>query len=133
MKKFGILFFLVLGSVALRAQEIEVSTQEIDFGVLRHGVDTQQTVRIWNRGAEWLVIQHVQRSCGCTGIDWPRRPLLEGDSLDLTVGYDTKRYGPFDKKLTILTNAKHTPAVEVRVRGRVLTPSEWAAYEAKAK
>jgi hypothetical protein len=78
--------------------------------------------------------------CGCTAttIDgkpgWPQEPILPGKSASIKVKYDTKRPGPFEKNVTITSNAKE-PSKVVKIKGVVeaapVAPATPATPDAK--
>ena len=83
--------------------------QEYDFGSFEPvGNDTLKThsFRFYNTGQQPLVILHVATGCGCTRPQYPKTPILPGDSGTVTVNY--KGYGQpvgrFRKSVTVYSN-----------------------------
>lgn len=53
---------------------------------------------------------------------WPREPIPAGGKNKITVVYDTRRMGPFNKTLTVVTNEPQANGNNfhiIRVIGRV--------------
>jgi len=67
-----------------------------------------------------LIISRAKGSCGCTVPEWPKEPIMPGESSVMTVRYDTKRVGAINKSVTITSNAVTNPTTVVRIKGKVL-------------
>lgn len=133
MKKF----FLSLAMVAFAAfagyaqegkavtggPEITVDKDVHDYGTIKKGANGTCEFNITNTGSEPLIISRAKGSCGCTVPDWPKEPILPGESAVMTVRYDTKRVGAINKSVTITSNATNKPTTVVRIKGKVL-PTE---------
>ncbi|MFU8843149.1 MAG: DUF1573 domain-containing protein [Bacteroidales bacterium] len=76
-----------------------------------------------NDGKEPLILSNVRSSCGCTVPEWPRQPILPGESEVIKVKYDTKRIGPINKNVQVYSNAKTSPVI-LKIEGRVLAPGQ---------
>ena len=104
MKKF--LFFLLAVTFGFVAQaqdkaEIKFVTEEIDYGTIKQGADGVRVFEFKNTGKAPLVISGASSSCGCT------------------VKYDTTRVGQIAKTILVNSNAKDTPTVALRIKGKV--------------
>ena len=125
--KTATLTILFLSSLLAFAQRVRVDTpdtlqnsttqnpritfyeQEYDFGSFEPvGNDTlkSHSFRFYNTGQQTLVILHVATGCGCTRPQYPKTPILPGDSGIVTVNY--KGYGQpvgrFRKSVTVYSN-----------------------------
>jgi hypothetical protein len=76
-----------------------------------------------NEGKEPLILSNVRSSCGCTVPEWPRQPILPGESEVIKVKYDTKRVGPINKNVQVFSNAKTSPVI-LKIEGKVLAPGQ---------
>jgi hypothetical protein len=73
-----------------------------------------------NTGGKPLIISQVRASCGCTSPDWSKEPILPGKKGFVSATYDPKsRPGPFNKTLTVISNAT-TPNVVLQIKGDVV-------------
>lgn len=100
---------------------ILVDKTEWNFGEVWQGTDVQGTIKIKNVGNAPLEIT-TKSSCGCTVPTKPKNPLLPGESDDMTITYNTtKRRGPANQRITLLTNDPTQPRVTIFVRGDVKT------------
>ena len=93
----------------IQTPKIEFTEREYDFGSFEPvGSDTlkSHSFRFYNTGQQPLVILHVATGCGCTRPQYPKTPILPGDSGTVTVNY--KGYGQpvgrFRKSVTVYSN-----------------------------
>lgn len=78
------------------------------YGTMTKGADGNYTFTFKNTGSLPLVLTNVKSSCGCTVATWPREPIAPGKTGEIKVKYDTNRAGPFQKTITVTSNAKTT-------------------------
>ena len=98
-------------------QEIKFETIEHDFGMVNYNVPAVFT----NTGTEPLIVQKPKSSCGCTiPFSWPKEPIMPGKNGTIKVEYKTNRSGQINRTVTVLSNAKSSPQVTLRVKGKVL-------------
>jgi hypothetical protein len=125
MNKFLILFTLVSCSLLVSAQSntskahMEFNTIIYDYGQIPYKGDGNCTFVVTNTGSAPLVINEVTTSCGCAAVDWPRKPIMQNESADIIIKYDTKRQGNFNKSIVIKSNADNTP-ITLEIKGTVL-------------
>lgn len=107
------------------AAKIEFKESQFDFGNLKEGPEAKHEFVFTNTGKEPLVIQACQPSCGCTAPQCPKEPILPGQSNKIVVIYSTAgRVGPFNKSITITSNAAENP-IMIYIKGHVKeTPPE---------
>lgn len=96
---------------------------EQDFGKVHAGTRINGTISITNEGSEDLLVARVRSSCGLMIPTWPDMPTPPGETLLITYRYDSDRIGPFERLITIHTNAWQKDLV-VRVRGEIIPPPE---------
>ena len=127
MKKFlffYFLFFLLAVTFGFVAQaqdkaEIKFVSEEIDYGTIKQGADGVRVFEFKNTGKAPLVISGASSSCGCTVPSWPKEPIAPGASGKIEVKYDTTRVGQIAKTILVNSNAKDTPTVALRIKGKV--------------
>lgn len=123
------LSFLLISAFALKAQdnaananpnaaEITFTSDVIDYGTIEHNADGNRAFTFKNTGKEPLIITNCQGSCGCTVPTWPKEPIKPGASAEIKVKYATDRVGPFEKTITVSSNAK-TASKILRIKGTV--------------
>ena len=64
---------------------------------------------IKNGGAELLVIQHLETSCGCTSVNYPKRPISSGDSAIINVHVKKQNVGFFHEVIRVYGNMQGSP------------------------
>ncbi len=153
MKKIALLFVVGLFGFGVQAQEGTSSTktsavaaekvdanapvfkfekETIDYGVIEKGADGQRVFKFTNVGKSPLIIANVKTSCGCTVPTVPKEPIMPGQTAEMTVKYDTNRVAPFNKAITIYSNASEAKKV-VFIKGTVKKVSALTLLERKEK
>lgn len=89
-----------------------------DFGEIAYSDSTVWIFEFENTGKEPLIISSAQSSCGCTTPMWTREPVKKGKKGFIKVQYNSKIIGPFQKNITINSNASNTPVV-LTIKGKV--------------
>lgn len=135
MKTFGLTLILALISVLNINHTIAQDSQQDgpviefvkvihDFGEVKYGEEAVCTFEFKNTGNAPLIISDAKKSCGCTVPSWPKEPIAPGATGKITVKYDTKRPGPINKSVTIISNATNEPTKVLRIKGHVLEKAE---------
>jgi hypothetical protein len=116
----AVLFVAMSGMAQTGGPAISVDKEVHDYGTIKQGANGACDFLITNTGTEPLIISNAKGSCGCTVPEWPKQPIMPGQSASVTVRYDTKRVGPINKSVTISSNATNSPEMVVRIKGNVL-------------
>ena len=89
-----------------------------DFGdILVSDGPVSATFTVTNVGEKPLVIYSVVSSCGCTDVDWTKKPLKAGEKGEIKATYKNDEGGyPFDKTLTVYFSEPKQPVI-LRLRG----------------
>ncbi len=98
--------------------QINFESKIVDYGEIEKGSDPLRKFAFVNDGTEPLVIKTAKGSCGCTVPDYPREPILPGESGVIDVRYDTNRMGQFQKTVTLSTNVSDQKIV-LTIKGKV--------------
>jgi hypothetical protein len=81
-----------------------------DYGVIPRGPIASHEFTFVNVGNQPLNIVNVTPSCGCTGVDWIKTPVLPGQKGWIKLGLKTiEQHGVFDKEVYIQSNAVKVP------------------------
>ena len=110
---------LVFLSSSASSQEITFISKIHDYGSITKNQDGRGIFRFVNTGDAPLVISQVKSSCGCLVPMWLRKPVQPGDTAIIGCRYDTKRVGPINKSMTVISNALNEPRLVVRIKGFV--------------
>lgn len=99
----------------------EISFEKLvhNYGEIAYGSNGDCEFTFTNVGSEPLILSNVQSSCGCTTPNWPKEPIMPGQTGVIKVHYDTTRTGGIGKSITVTTNGK-TDRVVLRITGTVL-------------
>lgn len=103
--------------------EIQFEETIVDYGTIEQGSEPYRTFTFANTGGAPLIIKNAKGSCGCTVPEWPRKPILPGESNEIKVRYDTNRLGNFRKTVRLTTNAGEESVV-LTIKGEVLKKEE---------
>jgi len=89
-----------------------------DYGTLEIGSPGNSVFKFTNTMKKPLVISYVKPSCGCTVANWTKTPILPGKRGYITLHYNTKIPGTFNKTITVRSNAKNSTVI-LRIKGNV--------------
>jgi hypothetical protein len=128
----GILAIVLMASFQLAAQATPTEGQPnpdskailtlesdiVDYGTIDQGGEPLRVAKFKNTGTEPLIISGAKGSCGCTVPNWPKEPIMPGESSQIEIRYDTKRVGAINKTVTVTSNdpaGKHI----IQVKGTI--------------
>lgn len=141
MKKIVFLFLIGFISFSAKAQQkttaenapvFKFKKEVIDYGEVEKGSDGTRVFTFKNIGKSPLIINDVRTTCGCTVPSKPKEPIMPGATGEITVKYDTNKAAPFNKAITIFSNASEAKKV-VYIKGRVKKVSALTLLERKEK
>lgn len=113
--------FILKGSFAQTVEPtISFEKDAHDFGSINEeNGKVRYDFQFTNTGGKPLIITDVRASCGCTSPDWSKEPILPGKKGFISATYDpTNRPGPFNKSLTVISNAT-SPNTILYIKGEV--------------
>jgi hypothetical protein len=116
---------IVLMTVGASAQGVLKFEKEThDFGKQNEGPIVTTKFMVTNTGKAPVVISNAQASCGCTTPEWSKEPIMPGATSEIKVGFNTSgRVGPFDKTITVISNAENGTTV-LKIKGTVIGKTE---------
>jgi hypothetical protein len=82
---------------------ITFEESEFNFGTVDAGAIVEHTYAFTNTGSEPLVISNAKGSCGCTVPDWPKEPVMPGQTGEIRVKFDSKNKNKAQKKKVTIT------------------------------
>jgi Protein of unknown function (DUF1573) len=97
--------------------------QTHNFGKVPQGIPVKYEFTITNNGTEPMIIQNVQKTCGCTVTNWTKDPILPGQSGMVSAQYNAARVGKFKKPITVTSNASNSP-MQLWFEGEVLAKDQ---------
>jgi hypothetical protein len=102
---------------------IEWIKTEHDFGKIKQNIPVTATFEFRNTSMVPLVIISVEPQCGCTVADYPKEPVKYGKSGVVSVYFDARNAGYFQKSVIVATNAEQGSTTLI-IKGDVVTPDD---------
>lgn len=106
----------------LSAQNEPVMTFEKtvhNFGDIKKGHPVAYEFVFTNTGRQPIFLSKPRSSCGCTVPTYSEKPIMPGQKSSITIEFDAAKEGPFNKQVTIISNAENSPVILI-VKGTVL-------------
>ncbi len=98
---------LELSATTSPAASIKFEETSYDFGAIEEGTIVSQIFSFTNTGDVPLILTNAKGSCGCTVPQWPREPVMPGETASLTVEFNSKRKkGKRSQRVTLTTNTE---------------------------
>ena len=97
---------------------IQLDSNSLNYGVIKKDSNGKRVITFKNTGDKPLIITDCNGSCGCTVPTCPTESILPGNQGIITINYDTKRLGSFNKTVKIKSNAINHIAY-IKVSGTV--------------
>ena len=116
--------FSLVVSISFSQGKFEFEVESNDFGIVIEGEQPTFEFLFKNTGNQPIVMSNVKASCGCTTPHWTKTPVMPGETGSIKVVYNSKgRVGPFNKSITITSNATEISKVVI-IKGIVEKKSE---------
>lgn len=98
---------------------IQWTKTEHDFGKIKQNIAVSADFEFQNNSMIPLVIVSVEPQCGCTIADYPREPLKYGKKGVVSISFDAKNTGYFQKSVAVVTNAEQGTTTLI-IKGEVV-------------
>lgn len=92
---------------------------EYDFGVLEYDAEAIAVFTFKNITKKPIILSNVRASCGCTGTEWPREEIAKKKKGEITVTYNSKIVGKFNKTVYVYIDGTDDP-IQLLIKGEVL-------------
>lgn len=109
--------FLTFGEV--HAQRLSLTNDKIDCGRSGYQIPVTATFELRNKSMRRLLIQDVKPDCSCTKVTFPKEEIGAGDRFTITMTYDGRMLGHYNKQAAIISNGSKKP-VYITMTGVVL-------------
>lgn len=84
---------------------LSVDRMDHDFGNISDQSPVETKFVVTNTGEKPLLISNAQGSCGCTVPEYPKEPILPGESADIKVSFNPSgKSGAQTKTVTLTAN-----------------------------
>lgn len=91
--------------IRLGGPRLSFDKTEHDFGILNEGDIVETVFAFTNSGKSELIITSAKSSCGCTVPEWPKEPILPGETGKIKVKFNTRgKPNKQRKQVTLRTN-----------------------------
>jgi len=94
-----------------KAPDFKFNEEKFDFGIIPQGTPVTHEFVFKNVGKEPLIIKDATASCGCTSPVFEHQPVMPGKTGKVTVTFNAGAIGPFNKPVTITSNARESSKV----------------------
>lgn len=85
--------------------KLSFNKTEHDFGTLNEGDIVETVFEFENTGKSELIIISAKGSCGCTVPEWPKEPIMPGETGEIKVKFNsTGKPNKQQKQVTLTTN-----------------------------
>ncbi len=96
-----------------------------DWGVIKEGDIAETKFKFKNTGKSELLITRIKGSCGCTvPSDWPRQPIMPGETGEFTVKFNSKGKPNAQQKTVTVTCNTNKGRETVRIKAQVTPDPE---------
>ena len=99
--------------------EIEFEELEYDFGTIIEGEKVSQVFTFTNTGDTPLILVDAKGSCGCTVPQWPREPIMPGETASITVEFNSKGKKGKRRQMVTITANTQPPQTFLALTGEV--------------
>lgn len=97
---------------------------EHDFGVIQEGDVVETVFMFTNSGKSELIITSAKASCGCTIPEWPKEPIMPGESGQIKVKFNSdKKPNLQQKQITLVTNTEEGKEI-LKIKAQVIPRSK---------
>jgi len=109
---------------------VAFENMEHDFGTIEQNTTNPYTFTFTNTGDQPLIISDAKGSCGCTVPDYPKQPVMPGETGEIKVVYSPGKQKNMQTK-TVTITANTEPATTVlRIKANVNPGADDAAGDA---
>lgn len=121
MKTLSLIVVLALGAVTtLVAQnDLKFEKKVHDFGEIKQHEPVRCEFKFTNTGNTPVTITKVKPSCGCTTPEYPKKPVLPGQTATIKAEYNAAAAGAFNKSIDVTTDKGGDP-LKLKIKGTVV-------------
>ena len=106
--------------IRMGGAKMKFEKTEHDFGTINEGDVVETVFNFTNNGKSELIISKAKASCGCTVPEWPKEPIMPGESGEIKVKFNSKRKPNLQQKqITLETNTDNGKEI-IKIRAMVI-------------
>lgn len=110
---------------------ISFDDTEFNFGQAVSGEKVWHTYTFTNTGSKPFIISNAKGSCGCTVPEWPKEPIMPGESGEIFAVFNTKNKKGNQTKMITITGNTNPPQTLLYVKGEVVMDESELSEENK--
>ena len=99
--------------------QMDFKEKIFDFGIVKNGSTSDCSFEFKNSSEVPLIINSVIAGCGCTSIQWPKKPIRARETEFIKIQYTAGGVGRFRKSITVFSNAKNSP-IHLYITGEII-------------
>ena len=120
---------IVMEDTLPKVPQIKFTYLIYDYGTIYKNGDGVCYFEFTNTGKADLQLSNVSSSCGCTVPQWPKEPILPGQSSSIKVSYNTSRVGAINKNVYVDWNGGDR--ITLTIKGSVIESPKEIVPESK--
>lgn len=101
-----------------RNTQVETDNTEFDLGTIPKGDAKTVSVSIKNVGGSPFMIFDTRASCGCTHIEYEKKPVHPDSTTIVSITYNADDRGYFNKTVSVYGNMDNSPLI-IRLKGNI--------------
>lgn len=106
--------------IKLGGPKLKFDKTEHDFGVINEGDIVETVFKFTNSGKSELIITSAKGSCGCTVPEWPKQPIMPGETGEIKVKFNSyKKPNLQQKQVTLVTNTENGKEI-LKIKAQVI-------------
>ena len=90
---------------------IKFESQEINMGNISLNEVYEDAFKFTNEGEHVLLIHRIDPSCGCTSVDYSKKPVKPGESSSFKIKFKPEFPGRFVKTIKVFSNTQSSITV----------------------
>ena len=104
-----------------KAPVVNLSKTFIDFGKVKQNTASTETITLKNDGKSDLIIRKFEANSSNININCPKMVLKKGESVDVTITYNSKRNkGKQTHSITLITNDPNNSQITINTKAENL-------------
>jgi len=100
--------------------KIKFDKTEHDFGIINEGDIVETVFKFTNSGKSELIITSAKGTCGCTVPEWPKQPIMPGETGEIKVKFNSyKKPNLQQKQIVLITNTENGKEI-LKIKAQVI-------------